>query len=155
MSSCVAAQCNAMPQQAFDFLRIGIGVLVPDALPRDLAGQFVQIHLLLQTLLVRQGLATPDSDGQDDFQGIRVHATINRPHGWGISRPSSMAVLIQNLMASSAFLMADCRVVPWTMQPLSLAPGFSRVGEQRDGMTSRFNGLPRKRETVETVPNTA
>jgi hypothetical protein len=43
----------------------------------------------------------------------------------------------------------------WSHEPLSLAPGFSRVVEQRDGMTSRFNGLPRKPETVETVPNTA
>jgi len=45
------------------------------------------------------------------------HANTSRPRGSGISKPLSFAVLIQNLMASSAFLMAVCRVAPCAMQP--------------------------------------
>src|SRR5213083_702199 len=41
-----------------------------------------------------------------------VHAKTKRPRGCGISNPSSFAVLIQNLMASPAFLMACRRVEP-------------------------------------------
>jgi hypothetical protein len=34
-----------------------------------------------------------------------------------LSKPSSLAVLIQSLMASSAFLIVFCRVLPCAMQP--------------------------------------
>jgi hypothetical protein len=40
----------------------------------------------------------------------RHQANTKRPRGSGISKPSSFAVLIQNLIAA-------CRVAPWAMQP--------------------------------------
>ena len=74
-----------------------------------------------------------------DTQGIRPlaghvppQAKTSRPRGAGISRPSSMAVLIQNLMASSAFLMASWRVAPCAMQPGSSGTSTTKASSSVD-----------------------